>query len=252
MPYEYTKPRGPVAAMYSSPGPCYALPSLIGAGTQDSSQQKAPAYHFGLKHKQFSTDTSPGPIYSLPKLKVSHKNSLPVWTLASRKFPPTEAKLNVPGPGTYDLRGKCLSESAPAFSFGTRPKGRQVDTAPGPNIYSLPPIVGNKPINKSSAPQYTMVSRSLVGGFSEDLQKTPGPGAYDLSKMTDKFKTKAPVYSITSRTYMPEDATIKPGPGAHSVENSSHVVGQRNPAYSFGLRHSQYTAPIADITQEEE
>ena len=49
MPYEYTRPRGPIAAQYSSPGPCYALPSLIGAPTKDGSQPNAPAYHFGLK-----------------------------------------------------------------------------------------------------------------------------------------------------------------------------------------------------------
>ena len=82
-------------------------------------------------------------------------------------------RLNVPGPGAYDLRssGKCVSESAPAYTFGTRPKGRKTDMAPAPNNYSLPPIVGHKHVNQSSAPQYTMVSRKKVGGFDEDLKK---------------------------------------------------------------------------------
>lgn len=82
-------------------------------------------------------------------------------------------RLNVPGPGAYDLRaaGKHMSESAPAYTFGSRPKGRKTDTAPAPNNYLLPQIVGHKHVNKSSAPQYTMVGRSKVGGFSEDLTK---------------------------------------------------------------------------------
>lgn len=258
MTFEPTKPRGPIAAMYSSPGPsCYMLPSLIGFNQHDtrSTQAKAPAYQFGIRHKEYSTDNSPGPVYSLPPLSKSHKNALPVWSLASRQFPPTEAKLNVPGPGTYDLRtaGKHMSESAPAYSFGTRHQGRKSDNAPAPNNYSLPQIVGNKHVSKRSAPQYSMTGRSLVGGFDEDLKKTPGPCAYNISEITNNFKPKAPQYSITSRTYMPEDATVKPGPGAHSVAKGLDSVTNRPAAYSFGIRHSQYTAPIADaITEDDE
>lgn len=255
MVYEYTKPRGPVAAMYSSPGPCYALPSLIGPAGLDprSTQEKAPAYQFGVKHREYSTDNSPGPVYSLPPLNKSHKNAPPVWSLASRQFPPSEAKLNVPGPGAYDLRSsvKHSSETAPAYTFGLRAKGRKSDTAPAPNNYSLPQIVGHKHVTKSSAPQYTMTGRSRIGGFDEDLKKTPGPCAYNLSESTNSFKTKAPIYSITSRTYMPEDATVKPGPGAHSLDSALNSVTKKPPAYSFGLRHSQYTAPVADLLEEE-
>ena len=50
------------------------------------------------------------------------------------------------------------------------------------------------------------------------MLQTPGPCAYNLSELTDKFKSKAPAYTMTGRTYMPEDATVKPGPGAHSVD----------------------------------
>lgn len=118
--YEYTKPRGPIAAMYSSPGPCYQLPTLVGSMGHDirSNQPKAPAYPFGLKyakseplcnhlnvkssieiicfmfffrHKAYLDDSSPGPVYSLPKLEAS-VNALPHWSMSSRKFPPSEAK----------------------------------------------------------------------------------------------------------------------------------------------------------------
>lgn len=51
--------------------------------------------------------------------------------------------------------------------------------------------------------------------------QTPGPCAYNLAEGTNSYKVKAPQYSISGRTYMPEDATVKPGPGAHSVADVS-------------------------------
>jgi len=255
MTFEPTKPRGPIAAMYCSPGPCYALPSLMGNTSHDcrSTQPKAPAFQFGLRHKMYSTDSSPGPVYSLPPLNKTHKHALPEWTLASREFPPSQAKLNVPGPGAYDLRssGKVVSESAPAYTFGSRARGRKSDNAPAPNNYSLPQIISQKHITRQSAPQFSMVGRSKVGGFDEDLKKTPGPCAYNLAEGTNSYKPKAAQYSISSRTYAPGDGTIKPGPGAHSVDKSLGSVVPREPAYSFGIRHSQYCAPIADMAEEE-
>ena len=72
MVYEYTKPRAPIAAMYSSPGPCYGLPALTGDKTHDprSSHYKQPAYSFGVRHGKFKDDCSPGPCY-YPNTKVS-------------------------------------------------------------------------------------------------------------------------------------------------------------------------------------
>ena len=82
-------------------------------------------------------------------------------------------RLNVPGPGAYDLRssGKMVSESAPSYTFGTRAKGRKSDNAPAPNNYSLPQIISQKHVTRKSAPQFSMVGRSKVGGFDEDLKK---------------------------------------------------------------------------------
>ena len=65
MVYKYTRPRGPIAAMYSSPGPCYALPGLVGHQCHDprSSHCRGPAFPFGLRHSGLSGDNSPGPSY---------------------------------------------------------------------------------------------------------------------------------------------------------------------------------------------
>ena len=74
-----------------------------------------------------------------------------------------------------------------------------------------------KQSGKTQAPCYSMTGRSKIGGFSEDLKKTPGPGAYNTTEPST-YKEKRPSYSMTSRNTMPGDATIKPGPGAHSPE----------------------------------
>ena len=65
MVYNYTKPRGPIAAMYSSPGPCYGLPGLVGQKSHDprSVHNKGAAYPFGVRHGKFRDDCSPGPCY---------------------------------------------------------------------------------------------------------------------------------------------------------------------------------------------
>ena len=69
--YNYTRPRQPIAAMFSSPGPCYGLPSLVGQQNHDirSVHQKYPAWNFGIRHGKFRDDCSPGPCY-FPDSKI--------------------------------------------------------------------------------------------------------------------------------------------------------------------------------------
>uniref|UniRef100_A0A8D0CC54 Uncharacterized protein n=1 Tax=Salvator merianae TaxID=96440 RepID=A0A8D0CC54_SALMN len=40
------RPRGPIAALYSSPGPKYGLPTNVGYQQHDPSRYRAPAYSF--------------------------------------------------------------------------------------------------------------------------------------------------------------------------------------------------------------
>jgi len=95
---------------------------------------------------------------------------------------------------------------------------------------------------KKSAPCYSLTGRSKTGSFHEDLQKTPGPGTYNDAQI-DIYMTKKPLYSMTSRNRLPGDGTRKPGPGAHSPEKV-YVNRRQAPQFSFGIRHSQYTAPL--------
>merc|ERR1711976_769252 len=102
MLYNYTKARGPIAAMFGSPGPCYALPGMTGHPNHDprSVHNKNPAYSFGIKHGKLVDDASPGPCH-LPQAKIYRHGAdgTPHYSLYSRPKELTQFK--VPGPGAY-------------------------------------------------------------------------------------------------------------------------------------------------------
>jgi hypothetical protein len=177
MVYKKTVPRGPISAMYSTPGPAYQLPGIIGGNQHDprSVHNKAPAYSFGLKHGKFSDDASPGPKY-YPSSKIFRdgKDGTPSYSLYSRHL--DKGRFNPPGPGQYTPENAKVMESvflkAPQYSFGSRHALRGTDNTPAPNNYSLPGMLG-KTIQsaKKQAPCYSLTGRSKIGSFHEDLQK---------------------------------------------------------------------------------
>jgi len=246
MVYEYTKPRGPIAAMYSSPGPCYALPGLVGHKSHDprSVHSKAPGYAFGIRHGKWRDDCSPGPCYyPNPKIYRNGIDGTPHYSLYSR--PKESSMFKVPGPGAYspEKSGPSAHYMPPRYSFGSRHRHGRLDNTPAANCYTLPTMLGKTAQSgKRQAPCFSLTGRSKTGSFHEDLQKTPGPGAYNMTD-PDIYKEQKPHYSMTSRNIMPGDSTQKPGPGAHSPEKI--WVNRRKPAqFSFGIRHSQYVTPI--------
>jgi hypothetical protein len=206
--------------MYSTPGPAYGLPGIVGVQNHDprSVHKKGPAYSFGLKSGKFKDECSPGPAYyPNPKITKDGKDGTPAYSLYSRHNELN--KHQTPGPGNYKPEGKGAMESAyhkmPAYSFGLKNKSRGSDNTPAPNYYSVPGMIGKTvQSSKRQAPCYTMTGRSKIGSFSEDLQKTPGPGNYNLVN-TGKYKQEQPHYSMLGRNVMPGDGTQKPGPGAY-------------------------------------
>uniref|UniRef100_A0A8C4WEV1 Uncharacterized protein n=1 Tax=Gopherus evgoodei TaxID=1825980 RepID=A0A8C4WEV1_9SAUR len=89
---------------------------------------------------------------------------------------------------------------------------------PSPSVLTpSEPLIGPKVVGKSSAPNYSLLGRSLLGSFYEDLSKTPGPCNYRVVEPS-VYKTRAPQYSMLARNMLPGDNTQKPGPGAHSPE----------------------------------
>lgn len=252
MVYNYTKPRGPIAAMYSSPGPCYALPGLVGQNTHDprSEHNRRPAYPFGIRHGKFKDDCSPGPCYYPdPKISRRGQDGTPHYSLYSRQKDQTMFK--APGPGAYspEQTGQSARYKAPTYLFGIRHRHRRTDNTPAPNNYSLPTMIGSTvQSSKKQAPCFSLRGRQTVGAFCEDLAKAPGPGTYNTTE-PQLYKDKSPQYSMTSRNVMPGDTTQKPGPGAHSPQNVT-MHKRQAPQFSFGIRHTQYTAPLIVDVQD--
>lgn len=241
-PIGETKPRGPIAAMYSSPGPCYQLPGLIGRDKHDprSVHNRGPAWPLLGRHNQDSNAQSPGPKYMVPPNYFRDgPDGSPHYSLYSR--PKDWSLYQTPGAGAYspDHADPQVFRRPAAYSIKGRHDEMKADSSPGPNVYNPDPMLGKTVrSNKSSAPNPSIKGRSKVGGFHEDLQKTPGPGSYPVT-IPETYKTKAPQYSITSRNLMPGDTTQKPGPGAYSPETVK-IAKRNGPSFSFGIRHSQY------------
>lgn len=135
MVYNYTTPRGPVSAMFTSPGPAYGLPGLVGQRSHDprSIHNRGPAYCFGLKHGRFRDDCSPGPVY-LPQNKIyrNGKDGTPHYSVSVRR--PMTAGMVTPGPGAYapeKNRGSSAHHRAPAYTMRVRTAGPRRDKTPG-------------------------------------------------------------------------------------------------------------------------
>ena len=134
MVYNYTKPRGPIAAMYSSPGPAYALPPTVGKTGHDprSTKQIMPAYSFGLRHGAWKDEAGPGPsYYPNPKYLRDGKDGTPAYSLYSRQK--DLACMITPGPGAYqpEKTTNVVKYKDPAYSFGLKTETRSSDNTPG-------------------------------------------------------------------------------------------------------------------------
>eukprot|EP00042_Codosiga_hollandica_P022192 m.80528 g.80528 ORF g.80528 m.80528 type:complete len:275 (-) comp50693_c0_seq1:186-1010(-) len=237
------KPRPLIAAKEKGPGPGrYALPSTIGGQGHDATKKAEPSFSFGmsLPNPIFRPTIGPGPAYALnPAVTYKGQEGNPKYTMSPRmKELPSFSN---PAPGAYSPeRTAPLGEKkAPAYSMGGRTRLRKKDVTPAPNTYSLTSTVG-------VAPKYSMTGRAKIGGFADDLAKTPGAGTYSVPS-PEVVDRKAPSYSMQGRTFMPSDQTKKPGPGAHNPEKVT-ATQRRAPAYSLAGKHSEYiTQLIVDV-----
>ncbi|KAM6419689.1 ciliary microtubule associated protein 1B [Pluvialis apricaria] len=232
------RPRGPIAALYGSPGPKYGLPTNVGYRLHDPSRGRAPAYSFGVRAGGRQEERSPGPAYLLPPGTTARgKDGTPAFSIYGRPrdLPP----LRTPGPGCYspERASRLAFPSAPACSLRSRTRQGTAQQTPGPAAYRLPPMLGPRVVNKSAAPNFSMPGRSNVGAFYEDLCKTPGPCSYRVVD-ADVYKRRAPQYSMLARNALPGDTGTKPGPGAYSPEQG------RQRGLTFGIRHSNYLTPL--------
>ncbi|KAK1335399.1 hypothetical protein QTO34_003185 [Cnephaeus nilssonii] len=216
------RPRGPIMALYSSPGPKYLIPPTTGrcrglegggegAGSGHSASPptgfvkhtptklRAPAYSFRGAPLLLTENCSPGPRYSVnPKVLRTGKDLGPAFSILGRYHTKTTM---TPGPGDYfpEKSTKYVFDSAPSHSISARTKTFRVDSTPGPAAY-----------------------------HQTDVQVT---------------KLKAPQYTIAARVEPPGDKTLKPGPGAHSPEKVT-VTKPCAPIVTFGIKHSDYMTPL--------
>ena len=149
-----------------------------------------------------------------------------------------------PSPGAYKPEAVHPQgeRHAPQYSIGARTRYRKDDQTPAPNCYCLPSLVGSRQANKLSSPSYSMTGRSTTGCFSEDLAKAPGPGRYHAME-PNRYKGKAPQYSMLGRSYMPGDSTKKPGPDVYRPEDVC-INKPEAPKFSLGIRHSEFVTPV--------
>lgn len=136
-----TKPRGPIAAMYNSPGPAsYQLRPTIGAveHSKSSTHRQMPSYSIAGRPKGGDTDKSPGPCYNLPP-GYNHKGAsgIPSYSLAPRAK--DLSMDSIPGPDKYD-DSPCtdkVKRKAPAYSFGLKTDAHSKNNNPGKGLLSV-------------------------------------------------------------------------------------------------------------------
>nr|XP_008107259.1 PREDICTED: outer dense fiber protein 3 isoform X2 [Anolis carolinensis] len=200
------RPRGPIMAQFTSPGPKYYIQGATGHVSHIPTKRKAPAYSMPSSRPLPRKDCSPGPY-------------------------PVQASM------TY--RGR---KSAPAYSMGSRPTAKvEITPGPGPNAYMIPGVLGPHLVDKTSNPSYTMVGKTMRGSFLEDLHKTPGPAAYHKPH-TEVYKKRAPKYSMGMRNAALRSGKI-PGPADYEIGKVS-MIKSCAPVVTFGIKHSDYTTPL--------
>ncbi|KAM9148936.1 LOW QUALITY PROTEIN: ciliary microtubule associated protein 1A [Pangshura tecta] len=204
------RPRGPIMAHFTSPGPKYSIQGTTGYLKHNPTKRKAPAYTFKGARPSLREACSPGPRYYVePSMTRKGKETAPAYTMCGRPSVKTE-----------------------------------VTPGPSPGTYTIPRVMGPNTVDKTASPCYSMKWKSKLGRFDEDLHKTPGPAAYKKTDV-DVYKKRAPKYSMSSRI-KPAGTVRHPGPGDYYPgkilnNNTDQALA---PVVTFGIRHSEYTMPL--------
>ncbi|XP_014784639.1 outer dense fiber protein 3-B [Octopus bimaculoides] len=246
MTFQPTIPRGPVSAMFSSPGPIYSLPPLIGYNKHDtrSTYIKAPAYQIG-KRTEFTHNTlSPGPKYNFQKQPVYRDGKVSLAHAYIFGRAKDVKPFDGPGPSTYYVNSgiACSYPAPPKYTFGRNLDENITEQTPAANAYTLPPVLCKTyESNKLQPPVYSINSsaRDKNLGYTQ----TPGPNSYKTVD-TSLYLNKPPAYSILKRIEPLTSNTTIPGPAAHYEELQWMQPKKKAAAYSFGTRHSPYVAPV--------
>ncbi|XP_061465851.1 ciliary microtubule associated protein 1A isoform X2 [Rhineura floridana] len=204
-------------------------------------KRKAPAYSMYGSKPPPGKDLIPGPYHVQSSMTNRGRKSAPSYTMAGR--PRVKVEIT-PGPASYspEKSQKIVYKSVPVHSMSFRTHGARVDSTPGPNTYMIPEVLGPHTVATSASPSYSIMGKSKLGRFDEDLHKTPGPAAYKKPD-TEIYKKRAPKYSMASRSKLLRGGKITPGPAEYELGKVS-LVKSCAPVVTFGIRHSDYTTPV--------
>uniref|UniRef100_A0A672J567 Uncharacterized protein n=1 Tax=Salarias fasciatus TaxID=181472 RepID=A0A672J567_SALFA len=232
------RPRRPIAAMHQTPGPNkYLLPSLTGTSKHDPTKSKSPAFSMASRHLQSTVHHSPGPAHFVePNTTRTGRHTAPGVSLKGKRQ--SQVKLAGPGPGKYSVEtaDKLVFRKAPSAVISGRLKERRDDQLPGPADYSVKPVP--KPVNPKASS--TFGHRPTAGSFYENT----GQVTYGAVKL-DKWKRKAPEYTIAGRPSAQQQNVTTPGPAAHRPGPVRNLfTAFFTPSFSFGVHHSQYKTPL--------
>ncbi|XP_054552772.1 outer dense fiber protein 3B isoform X3 [Talpa occidentalis] len=151
-PWRPHRPRGPIAALYSGPGPKYQLPPNTG--------------------RYFPERAGPATYPSAPRHTIAPRN----WGVHGEQQTPGPATYSVPPLLGPRVVGKA---SAPTYSiYGRSTVGsflEDLSKTPGPCAYH----VVSPGTYKSRAPQFTMLARTSL---PRDSSRKPGPAAYNVDQ----------------------------------------------------------------------
>ncbi|XP_059793288.1 ciliary microtubule associated protein 1B isoform X2 [Balaenoptera ricei] len=257
-PWRPHRPRGPIAALYSGPGPKYKLPASTGYILHDPSRPRAPAFTFGARLPTQQTSRGPGPGHLVPaRMTVRGRDGAPAYSIFGR--PRHAAPFLTPGPARAPIRSPMQFRPTPrsAPQAGTSRSERGTRRTPARlGTPSLPETGASVRSRRPQAPGPTLCPRSWARASSVKFRprftpstaaarwaasartSTPGPCAYPVVS-PGIYKPRAPQFSMLARTSLPQGNSLNPGPAAYNVDQHRKPRG-----WSFGIRHSDYLAPM--------
>ncbi|XP_038130352.1 outer dense fiber protein 3-like protein 2a isoform X1 [Cyprinodon tularosa] len=248
---EVVRKRPIISAKERGPGPGrYALPPTVGYINHDFTKPNSPAYSFHgrMSSAMISIDSSPGPRYYIGgNITRFGRTETPSYSISGRgrRIRKKDELFQTPGPGAYSPeRAPPLNghRRPPSYTIGERTRYRTVDPVPAPNSYTLPDLLGPQNPHKPASASYSFSGRRTIGGPSEDLSKTPGPGQY-RSIDPDIYRQRQPCFSMQSRTKRQSSSSVAPGPGTYSPEKTYRHL-HKSPSFTMGIRHSEFVTPL--------
>jgi len=219
------------------PGPAYLLPPTVGYVGHDSSRRRNPAYSIGLmlNATKWGNPQSPGPIYAIPKgMTAKGPDGQPAYSVSGRNKG-IDFITQTPGPAAYYPNINCNRRKPPAFALSFRTKVIELGKAsPGP-IYLLPSCLGPRIPDKMAAGEASIKGRGIP---VEKLSQSPGP-IYAIGS-PNLIKPKGGEVTLKSRWKDPKSQSVNAGPGSYNVDKSGRCVYRKPPAFSLGIRHSEF------------